>query len=192
MQAKLNNQTVFTGNISEFESAGQILADQLNVNVDDFELVYSPSESVSIVRQKIQQTAGDTDRLLGTTSDTTHLLLYGFATLIASLHSANAFNSLSKLREATAPFANLSSDFLAKVESGAVKLPFIGKGLENVIAEIEQRATAVAEVFAPGSQLGTTQLGTTQPADQATGQSSSQAADRSTNQASSQDLRGKG
>ena len=94
--------------------------------------------------------APDPETLLGTTSDTTHLLLYGFTTLIATLHSANALTSLSKLRQATAPFAELSSDFLAKIESGAVKLTFISKGLENVVAEIEQRATAVAEVFESG------------------------------------------
>ena len=33
------------------------------------------------------------------------------------------------------------------IESGQVKLPFMAKGLESVMADIEQRATAVTDVL---------------------------------------------
>ena len=101
-------------------------------------------DQVEHIRSAIQSNAGDTLSLLGTTSDATQLLLYGFTTLIAKLHTAN---SLAEVREAAAPFAELSAGFLAKVEGGEVKLPFMVKGLDSVVSDIEQRATAVAEVL---------------------------------------------
>ena len=101
-------------------------------------------DQVEHIRSAIQSNAGDTLSLLGTTSDATQLLLYGFTTLIAKLHTAN---SLAEVREAAAPFAELSAGFLAKVEGGEVKLPFMVKGLDSVVSDIEQRATTVAEVL---------------------------------------------
>ena len=97
-----------------------------------------------LIRQKIQQQAGDNHSLLGTTSDATHLLLYGFTSLIAKLHNAN---SLADVKEAAAPFAELSADFQARLENGEIKLPFMDKGLDMVVDDIERRATAVADVL---------------------------------------------
>lgn len=99
----------------------------------------------SAMRHRIRDAAGDTASILGTAADATQLLLYGMAMLVKGLSQAN---SLAEVREAAAPFAALSSDFLAKVESGEVKLPFMAKGIENVVADIEGRSTAVADVFA--------------------------------------------
>ena len=60
------------------------------------------------------------------------------------LHQAN---SLAEVREAAAPFNALATDFLAKVSSGEVKLPFQAKGLDSVVEDIEVRATAVTDVL---------------------------------------------
>lgn len=98
----------------------------------------------SELRQKIQANAGDISSILGTTADATQILLFGLASLVAKLSTAQ---SLAEVREAAAPFADISADFLTKIESGAVKLPFQVKGTENVIADIETRATAVAETL---------------------------------------------
>lgn len=98
----------------------------------------------SAIRQKIFANAGDRDSILGTTADGAQLLLYGFASLVAALNKAN---SLADVREAAAPFADLATSFLAKVQSGDVKLPFQAKGMENVVADITTRATAVADAL---------------------------------------------
>lgn len=99
----------------------------------------------SALRQKIAGDAGDTLSLLGTTADATHLLLYGVASLVAKLATAN---SLAEVREAAAPFAEVSSAFLAKVADGSVRLPMMAKPLESVVSDIERRATAVADALA--------------------------------------------
>ncbi len=96
------------------------------------------------LRGKIHIAVADDSSLLGTTADTAHLLFYEFSALITKLHAAT---SLAEVREAAAPFANVSTAFLAKVKAGEVKLPYKVKGQDVVLGEIEQRATAVAEVF---------------------------------------------
>lgn len=98
----------------------------------------------SAIRQKIAAKAGDEASLLGTTSDAAALAIYGLAALVAKLSTAN---SLAEVRDAAAPFAALSADFLAKVESGEVKLPFMLKGLDTVVTDIETRATAVSDAL---------------------------------------------
>lgn len=105
----------------------------------------------SETRQKIAARAGDEASLLGTTSDAASLAIYGLASLVAKLATAN---SLAEVRDAAAPFAALSADFLAKVESGEVKLPFMLKGLETVVADIETRATAVSDALTQAQKGG--------------------------------------
>jgi len=100
----------------------------------------------SAVRQRVKGAAGDTDSLLGTTSDAAALAIYGLAALVAKLSTAN---SLAEVREAAEPFALLSASFLAKIDTenpteGEVVLPFMLKGLDSVVKDIEDRATAVA------------------------------------------------
>jgi len=110
-----------------------------------FEMVMSDEEQIHVLRQKISTTAGDTDSLLGTTSDGVQLLLHAFAQLTVGLHQAS---SLAQVREAAEPFNELATQFLAKVESGEVRWPYIDKGREPVMVEIEQRATKVADILA--------------------------------------------
>jgi hypothetical protein len=115
------------------------------VQVDeDLDEKYPEKVFKSNIRNLINASAGDTESLLGTTADATQFLLYGFTSLIVKLYSAS---STVEVQEAAAPFVELSSGFLAKVESGEVKLPFMAKGVESVFSEIEQRATAVAGVL---------------------------------------------
>ncbi|SMX27297.1 hypothetical protein TRP8649_01400 [Pelagimonas phthalicica] len=98
----------------------------------------------SQIRQSIARDAGDVASLLGTTSDAVALTFFGLAQMAAQLSTAN---SLAEVRAATEPFATLSADFLAKVASGEVVLPFEVKGTDAVLAEIEQRATAVSSAL---------------------------------------------
>jgi hypothetical protein len=101
-------------------------------------------QQIKQLRATIAQSAGDAHSLLGTTADATQLLLYVVATLITKHYTAN---SLAEVREAAAPFNDLLAAFLAKIESGEVKLPFQVKGMEVAVSDIETRATAVAEVL---------------------------------------------
>lgn len=101
------------------------------------------------VRSVIAENVGDTASLLGTTADGAQLAIYGLAAICAKLSTAK---SLAEMREAAEPFAQLSAGFLAKVESGEVVLPFMLKGLDNTVAEIETRATAVSDALKAASE----------------------------------------
>ena len=105
----------------------------------------------SRARETIVATAGDTDSLLGTTADTTQLLLHSFSSLIAKLHTAK---SLAEVREAARPFAQLSERFLTRLDKEEVKLPYLAKGVETVMTDIETRATAVAEALQSATNGG--------------------------------------
>ncbi|MFY0309626.1 hypothetical protein ACFMBG_06985 [Leisingera sp. D0M16] len=104
----------------------------------------SAEETRALIREGIAASAGDTLSLLGTASDGSALALYHLAALIKGLHSAQ---SLEEVRAAAAAFEPVASSFLAKVEAGDVKLPFLVKGEAEVMAEIENRATAVSEAL---------------------------------------------
>jgi len=42
----------------------------------------------------------------------------------------------------------MAKQFLAKVDSGEIRLPYMDKGIDSVMTEIEQRATKVSDVLA--------------------------------------------
>ena len=107
--------------------------------------IISKAGEIAALRDNIVAKVGDTDSLLGTTNDGIQLLLHAFAQLTVGLHQAG---SLAQVREAAEPFNELATQFLAKVDSGEVRLPCIDKGRESVMAEIEQRATKVADILA--------------------------------------------
>jgi hypothetical protein len=100
---------------------------------------------VSHIRQIIEKSCGDLPSQLGTTADATQLLLYAVATLVVGISRAA---NLAEMRAAAEPFAPLATSFLSKVETGTVKLAFMAKELDTVIADIETRSTAVAEAIA--------------------------------------------
>lgn len=104
----------------------------------------TPDEARALIREGIEAAAGDTLSLLGTASDGAQLLLFHMATLVKGLSTAN---SLAEVRDATDAFMPLADAFLGKVAADEVKLPFKLKGEEAVMAEIETRATAVAEAL---------------------------------------------
>lgn len=106
--------------------------------------IISGAEMMERVRERITATAGDPQTLLGTTADATQLLMYGFCSLISKLSSAK---SLAEVRDSANEFEPMATSFLGKVQSGQVKLPFMEKGVESVVNDIETRATAVAEVL---------------------------------------------
>ena len=106
----------------------------------------TPKEELFLLREQIATEAGDTLSLLGTTNDTAMLALHGLASLATALSTAT---SLAQVRAAAEPFAAQAADFLANVEAGTVRLPYIAKGVNGTMAEIETRATAVSEALVP-------------------------------------------
>ncbi|MDJ0827755.1 MAG: hypothetical protein QNJ16_19890 [Rhodobacter sp.] len=97
------------------------------------------------VRSSIRRTAGDDASLLGTTADCTALLLYEMAKMAATIAGAG---TVAEIKAAAQPFADLTAPFLAAVEDGSVKLPVLIKGEATALAEIQTRATAVADAIA--------------------------------------------
>ena len=123
-----------------------VTEDEAQDVIDDYNAWKSERQAKANIRQKIYENAGDEASLLSTTSDAASLAIFGLASLVAKLSTAQ---SLAEVREAAAPFAAFSAGFLAKINTenpteGEVVLPFMLKGLDSVVADIETRATAVS------------------------------------------------
>ena len=134
-----NSKTFANFDRHELEAAG-VPADV----IAEAEALVAATDARGSIRREIDQTAGDTLSILGTASDGAQLIIYQLSKLAKSLSEAN---SLAEMRAAALPLADLTAGFLAGVESGDVKLTCLVKGEAQVITDIEQRATAVAEVF---------------------------------------------
>ncbi|ADZ93395.1 hypothetical protein [Marinomonas mediterranea] len=125
----------------------QIAQSALNQSISHTDIDLIPEnarELKKVIRGYIADKAGDSNSLLGTTTDGMQLLLHAFSQLNVALSSAS---SLAEVRAAAEPFNELATGFLAKVEAGEVSLPFQIKGVENVVSDIENRATQVAEIL---------------------------------------------
>ncbi|SFD14099.1 hypothetical protein [Pseudoalteromonas denitrificans] len=101
-----------------------------------------------VARGEISINVADTPSLLGTTSDSIHLVLFELAKLCESLNKAT---TLAEVRSSAKPLTDLLSGFAAKVTRNEVQLPYQAKGIEQVISDIETRATSVAQILATKS-----------------------------------------
>jgi len=112
--------------------------------VDDFTVSYSSDEIKGHVRRSIADHAGDTESLLGTTADGAQLALFMLAELIKSISDANDLDDLKSKLE---PRLQLAEKHLKAIEEGSVIPTFAVKGVDSVVGDIEQRATAVSLVL---------------------------------------------
>ena len=96
------------------------------------------------LRNQINAKAGDIESQHGTTADVSQMLCYGFLLFMQSLEDAE---SIDELRAVAKPFAAIAEDFFAKMETGAIKMPFIHKGMDKVVDDMAKRATAAAEAL---------------------------------------------
>lgn len=140
MKISFEGRVIYEGAVVALEE----VADASGIAVEEITVEYTAREQRDAIRRTISIEAGDTLSLLGTASDGAQLLLFHMATLVKGLSTAN---SLAEVRDATDAFMPLADDFLGKVESGEVKLPFQLKGEAAVMTEIETRATAVADAL---------------------------------------------
>lgn len=115
---------------------------------ENFTIQLTPKENKAIVREKIQQSAGDPLSILGTTSDTALLILLHFSQFIVELEKAD---NISQVREAATIFSDTANTFLTALQHSNTTLPFQVKGIENVLSEIIYRAKATSSALQPST-----------------------------------------
>lgn len=98
----------------------------------------------SQLRRAITTQVADTDSLLGTTSDTTHLLLNELSGFINKLNKAN---TLAEVRASATSLQSAIGHIEADVAAGSLTFPYQSKGQQSVMDEISSRATAVNQVL---------------------------------------------
>ncbi|OHU87839.1 MULTISPECIES: hypothetical protein [Pseudoalteromonas] len=102
-----------------------------------------------VTRGKIKINVADHESLLGTVSDTCHILLVEFAKLTTKLASAT---SLEEVKSAATQANSLVGHITTKVDEGSLTFPYQQKGMENVLQEIEGRAMGVSEVLSKSAK----------------------------------------
>ncbi|MCO7190221.1 MULTISPECIES: hypothetical protein [unclassified Pseudoalteromonas] len=110
------------------------------------ELVMQASLDKQVKRGQITLQVGDNESLLGTTSDTAHLLLVEFSKLVSSIASAN---SLDDIKASAQDCTDLIGTISEQVDSGVLYFPYQQKGTEVVLSDIQSRAKGVSEILAP-------------------------------------------
>ena len=96
------------------------------------------------LRRTITTQVADTDSLLGTTSDTTHLLLNELSGFINKLNKAT---TLAEVRASTTSLQTAIGHIETAVAAGTLTFPYQSKGQQNVLDEISARAVAVNDVL---------------------------------------------
>ncbi len=130
----------------------------LNVVAQWVEEMYSPDSTFSIelspaellkhnrdtIRNKLNVHVADSASLLGTTSDTAHLVLKELSALVGKLSDAT---SLAQVREAASPIKQSIGNINSQVENGELNFPYMTKGQTQVMTDIVSRANAVDAVI---------------------------------------------
>ncbi|WP_125562270.1 hypothetical protein [Pseudoalteromonas rubra] len=92
------------------------------------------------VRSDVEKQVADSQSLLGTTSDTTHLLLNELSGFVNKLSEAN---SLEEVKASVTSLKASIGDIEGKVATGELTFPYQSKGLDTVKQEIIERANGV-------------------------------------------------
>ena len=128
---------------------------QNNPNPSDVDTTAIVAMRKLAIRRQIAHKAGDTDTLLGTTSDMGALaLLHAMASSVAETRSDADFAAYLRIKQdllsqipGFEDVGTLSADFLDKVHSGEVVIPITQKGLSEVFGEMASRSTAVSKAL---------------------------------------------
>ncbi|OCQ18958.1 hypothetical protein A7985_22505 [Pseudoalteromonas luteoviolacea] len=97
-------------------------------------------------RSRIHYAVADSDSLLGTTSDTVHILLVEFAKLSKAIVAAT---SLEEVKAAAKPSADMFAPLLDKHLANQLTFPYQHKDITRVYDEISTRAQGVADIIKP-------------------------------------------
>ncbi|USD29458.1 hypothetical protein J8Z24_05075 [Pseudoalteromonas sp. SCSIO 43201] len=101
-------------------------------------------QSKQSAREKIARQVADTDTLLGTTADTTQLLLNELSSLVTSLSTAQ---SLEDVRASVSGLKEKIGHIHTDVQSGRLAFPYQVKGEAQVMQEITERANGVSQAL---------------------------------------------
>ncbi|WP_125720064.1 hypothetical protein [Pseudoalteromonas rubra] len=96
------------------------------------------------IRSELEKQVADTQSLLGTTSDTTHLLLNELSGFVNKLSEAD---SLADVKASVTSLKDTIGDIEAKVATGELTFPYQSKGLDTVKQEIIDRANGVNDLL---------------------------------------------
>lgn len=109
---------------------------------------------LSVMRQRIEQEAGDPLSVAGTASDAASLAVLACCALVVSTANSATFEEfkgafLTEIQAVSndADMVTICSSFLDKVKQGEVVLPVTVKGIAEVVSDIEARNTAIARVL---------------------------------------------
>jgi len=132
--------------VISIKNAEVLVKNQIGEDFDPSLIELEPEtdkERVGLIRRDIA-VSGDTDSILGTTSDNANLVLVEFSKLILALDSVS---SIEDVKQAAASFKQNAEDLLTKLDSKEYSFPYLKKGLDNVLLEVGQRATSVNNVL---------------------------------------------
>jgi len=131
----------FDGPLDKFYGVTAYQHNEVNA---EFEIILTAQEQRDYLRGEIAKDAGDNLSLLGTTSDTVHILLYELSRFMFKLNTAQ---TLAEMRSAASPINTLIGNIHKKVDDDVIQLPYQAKGIDQVIFDIENRATSVAKIL---------------------------------------------
>ncbi|OHU88243.1 hypothetical protein BET10_10505 [Pseudoalteromonas amylolytica] len=113
-----------------------------------FEVQLSEAEQAELSRQtsrqSINQQVADNASILGTTSDTTHILLNELSGFINKLSQAQ---SLAEMRASTESLKAAIGSIEQQVTDGSLEFPYQVKGQAQVMDEICTRAQGVSQIL---------------------------------------------
>ncbi|OCQ18984.1 hypothetical protein A7985_22450 [Pseudoalteromonas luteoviolacea] len=101
-------------------------------------------QSRAVVRTQLEQQVADTESLLGTTSDTVHLLLNELSAFVNKLSAAQ---TLAEMRASTESLKTAIGGVETKVTNGELSFPYQTKGQSDVMTDIIARANGVDAVL---------------------------------------------
>ncbi|WP_105168559.1 hypothetical protein [Pseudoalteromonas sp. T1lg23B] len=145
----VNNQQVdqfYNANTPEHVTA-QLVLEQFGESAT-FEVQLTETEQAEQTRiasrHSINQQVADNASLLGTTSDTTHVLLNELSGFINKLSQAQ---SLAEMRASTESLKAAIGSIEQQVTAGSLEFPYQVKGQAQVMDEICQRAHGISQVL---------------------------------------------
>ncbi|KZN66826.1 hypothetical protein [Pseudoalteromonas luteoviolacea] len=101
-------------------------------------------KSRQAVRTNLEQQVADSESILGTTSDTVHLLLNELSGFVNKLSAAQ---SLAEMRSSTTSLKAAIGDIETQVANGSLSFPYQTKGQSDVMNDIIARANGVDAVI---------------------------------------------
>ena len=131
--------------------------------IDNVVAAKSSKDRVGKIRSDIYSSVADSDSMLGTVADASQMLVLYSLSDLAALDSASTFDEYKQAKlgllagMSGGDPSNLiasAKDFLAKVESGEIMMPFLAKEGQatGVFEDVAVRATGVANVLIAASE----------------------------------------